>query len=150
MSLSPLRIQQRHYYQPSYLAAPTAVLIAIIGSLVWLRRRERQNAAGSRGDGSADVGDYLKRMDDACIAHDPELFFRSARAALQASLANRWRCAPTAITRDSVEARLGSNNWVSRVFEMADEAAYSGIRQSIDFARWKALLQRYLSEGAFT
>jgi len=37
------------------------------------------------------------------------------------------------------------------VFDMADESAYSGIRQStINFTQWKPMIQRYLSGEALT
>jgi hypothetical protein len=140
-----------YYYRPQYLAAPTALLIALSGGLLWIRRRERRQAAGAASEDTSDIAAYLKLMDDASAARDAELFFKSARAALQVSLARRWHCAPNSITHDSVAARLGGKNGVSLVFEMADESAYSGIRLStINFAQWKPLIQRYISGEAFT
>jgi hypothetical protein len=140
-----------YYYQPLYLAPPTALLIALSGALLWIRRRERLPGAGAGSNEAANLETYVKRMEEASVARDGELFFKSARAALQASLASRWQCAPNTITQESIDARLGSDNGVSRVFDMADESAYSGIRHStINFAQWKSLIQRYLRGEAVT
>jgi hypothetical protein len=138
-----------HFFQPPYMAAPSALLAALSGSLLWIRRRDRRRAAGTAGNASFDLEECVKLMEEASASHDVQLFFKSARAALQIVLGTRWHCSPSAIDQETIDARLGSKSGVSQVFEMADESAYSGIRHSaINFAQWKTMIQRHISGEA--
>jgi len=140
-----------YYDQPLYIAAPSALLAALSGCLLWIRRRDRRRAAGAASTEASNLEAYVKLMEEASVSRDAQLFFKSARTALQIALGTRWHCPPSAIDQEIIEARLGSKNGISRVFEMADESAYSGIRQStINFTQWKPMIQRYLSGEAFT
>lgn len=139
-----------HFYQPSYIAAPSALLAALSGGLLWARRRDRRRA-GADGSETSDLKVYVARMEEASVSRDAQLFFKSARAALQIALAARWHCSPSAIDQKSIDARLGGNNQLTRVFDMADESVYSGIKPStINFAQWKPIIERYLSGEAVT
>jgi len=139
-----------HYYQPAYVALPSALLIAFSGAWFWVRRgeqRARDTAAGRRGETSLQAEPHLETMEKASVLGDAALFFRSARTALQKHLASKWRLAPDRISLDEVDARLGTGSVVARVFQLADEAAYSGLTLSAaDFQRWQQLIRRQLSE----
>jgi hypothetical protein len=138
-----------YFYQPLYIAAPSALLVALSGCLLWIRRRDHRRAAASTEASNLEA--YVKLMEEASVSRDAQLFFTSARAALQIALGTRWHCPPSAIDQERIDARLGSKNGISRVFDMADESAYSGIRQStINFTQWKPMIQRYLSGEALT
>jgi hypothetical protein len=137
-----------HYYQPLYVAAPAALLLAMSGSLLWVRRRERLRTKGEAST-AASLEPYVKLMEEASVAHDPELFFKSARTALQISLAERWGCAPDKVTQETIAAHLGSDSGISRLFELADDAAYSGVRdRAANLRQWKPLVQHYLKGEA--
>jgi hypothetical protein len=85
-------------------------------------------------------------MEGAGVSGDTELFFRSARTALQRHLASKWQVAPDRVSLEAVDARLGAGSVVARVFKLADEAAYSGLKLSAaDLQRWKQLIRRQLS-----
>jgi hypothetical protein len=132
-----------YYYQPKYLGAPSALLLAFSGAWFWLRRREQAAAAAVTDGGrqSLDPLPLLKVMDEAMAAGAAEPFFRSAHAALQRDLASKWQLPPEAITLQEVELRLGTDSDVARLFMLADEAAYAGTRlTALEFRRWKQVV----------
>ncbi len=140
-----------HYFQPPYLAIPSALLVALSGAWLWVRRREQRahdaESADRRG-ASLQTEPLLKLMDEASVSGDSELFFRSARTALQRNLASKWRTPPDSVSLEDVDARLGAGSVVARVFKLADEAAYSGLKLSnSDFQRWKQLIIRQIGGG---
>jgi hypothetical protein len=132
-----------HYYQREYLGVPSALMLAFSGAWFWLRRREHAavDAAAASNRSSLDPEPLLRVMDDAMVAGDPGLFFKSARAALQRVFASKWRLSPEAITLKEIDVRLGATSEVARVFMLADEAAYAGGRlTAIEFQPWRELV----------
>ncbi|HEY3654087.1 MAG TPA: BatD family protein [Steroidobacteraceae bacterium] len=132
-----------HYYQLQYIAAPSALVLAFSGAWLWFRRRERVSAHAPGGDGrsSLDPEPLLSVLDEAIATGDPELFFKSARAALQRCLASRWHLLPSAITREELDERLGPQSDAARVFMLADETAYAGVQLTAhEFQHWKTLV----------
>jgi len=140
-----------HYFQPPYLAIPSALLVALFGAWFGVHRREqraRDLESAERRNASLQTEPLLKLMDEASVRGDSELFFRSARTALQRNLASKWLKPPDSVSLEDVDARLGTGSVVARVFKLADEAAYSGLKLSTsDFQRWKQLIIRQISGG---
>jgi hypothetical protein len=137
------------YYQAPYIAIPSLLLIALSGAWVWIRRRElaRDAQAGRAAKSSLQTEPLLKLMDEACVSGDSELFFRSARTALQRTLGSKWLLSPDSLSLEDVDARLGAGSVVARVFKLADEAAYARLQLSTtDFQRWKQLIRRQIDE----
>jgi hypothetical protein len=137
-----------YYYQPLYLSIPSALILAFSGAWFWARRRERSAVHSIAGSikPSLDPEPMLRLMDDAVTAGDPELFFKSARAALQRNLALKWQLPPDAITLEEVDARLGAKSDVTRVFTLAVESAYAGVKLTApEFQRWKRLVLGHIN-----
>lgn len=130
------------YYQPLYMALPPLLMLAFCGAWLCLQRREQSAAdAAAARNAPLEIPSLLRLMDDASAASDSALFFKSARAALQRTLAPKWHIAPENITFQDVDARLGANSITARVFSLADETAYSGVRfRAVDFQLWKQLI----------
>lgn len=130
------------YYQPVYMALPPLLMVAFCGAWLCLQRREQSAADAARAsDTLLEIPSLLRLMDDASAASDSALFFKSARGALQRTLGSKWHIAPQNITFHDVDARLGANSITARVFSLADETAYSGIRfRAVDFELWKHLV----------
>jgi hypothetical protein len=139
-----------HYYQPQYLGVPSALLLAFSGAWFWRRRREHATAdAIAGGSRSLDPEPLLRVMDDAMAAEDPDLFFKSARAALQRDLASKWQLSPDAITPEEVDVRLGAKSDVARLFMLADETAYAGVQLTVrEFQRWKRFVLGQINSKA--
>lgn len=141
------------YYQPEYIGVPSALMLAFSGAWFWLRRRERA-AADAITEGtrpSLDPEPLLGIMDDAMAAGDPNLFFKSARAALQRDLASKWQLSPDAITPEVVDVRLGARSDAARVFMLADETAYAGVHlTALEFQRWKKLVLGQINSKAMS
>jgi hypothetical protein len=131
-----------HYYQPAYLGVPSALILAFSGAFLWIRRRDHA-AADALADGarSLDTEPLLRIMDDAMAAGNPEVFFKTARTALQRDLAAKWLLTPDSITPELVAARLGEDSGVVSVFKVADETAYAGAElTALELRRWKQLV----------
>jgi hypothetical protein len=130
------------YYQPTYIGIPSLLVVAFSGAWLWVRRRAQSAARLAREtQGFSRTESLLKLMDEATAANDPELFFKSARAALRNSLASTWQLAPDSITIEDVDAHFGAGNDIGRVFKLADETSYSGATlRAIDFQRWKQVV----------
>jgi hypothetical protein len=137
-----------YYYQPKYLGVPSALLLALSGVWFWQRRRE-QAAADAIAEGnrpSLDPQPLINVMDDARTAGDSDLFFKSARAALQRDLASKWQLSPEAITLEEVSERLGAKSDVARLFTLADETAYAGTRlTTLDYQQWRQLVMGHIN-----
>jgi hypothetical protein len=87
----------------------------------------------------------LAQLQAAARAGDSVRFFDSARTALQAVLAARWRLAPEDITTAEVQARVGTEQELGQLFALADEARYSGRKpNATDFARWLRVVRGHL------
>jgi hypothetical protein len=142
-----------HYYQPRYLSVPSALMLAFSGAWFWLRRRDQiaANVVAEGSRASLDPQPLLHAMDEAVATQDPELFFKSARAALQRHLASKWRLAPDAITLEEVDTRLGANSDIARLFTLADETVYAGAHFSVfEFQRWKQMVLGELHSKALS
>ena len=137
-----------YYYQVKYLSAPTALFLAFSGLWFWQRRREQAAGAATHRP-SLNPEPMVRVMDDARAAGDPDLFLKSARAAMQRNLASKWHLLPETVTQDEVNARLGPENEVARLFSLADEAAYAGIRLSpLDYRHWTRLVMGQINAGS--
>jgi hypothetical protein len=140
-----------HYYQATYLGIPSALLLAFSGAWFWVRRREHAAALADGKESPLATASLVNLMDDATTSGDPELFFKSARTALQRTLASTWQIAAEAITLAEVDARLGAKSDVARIFTLADEAAYAGVKlTAIEFQRWKRLVLRRINSEAMS
>lgn len=129
------------YFQPGFLLSQALLALGFLASWVWWQLRER--AANDprllqRREQWQQVTACLKQMKDAAAQRDTGTFFLAARAALQHGLALRWNLDPQAVTETEIKARLnGSSENLRRVFELADEIAYSGHQPaSADFKAW--------------
>lgn len=142
-----------YYYQPVYLSIPFALILAFSGAGFWARRRERSvvHSIADKDNPYLDPEPMLRLMDDAMIAGDPELFFKSARAALQRNLASNWQLPPDAITLEEVAARLGAKSDVARVFTLAVESACAAVKLTApEFQRWKRLVLGHINRKAMS
>jgi hypothetical protein len=141
-----------HYYQPSYIAAPSLLVLALSGAWFWLRRSEQETMAELiRANEFPQIESLLASMEDARAAGDTTRFFQAARAALQGALASKWQLNPANITLADVETRLGANSVTARVFMLADEAAYAGAKLApVDLRWWKQLVLREFSNEAMS
>jgi len=136
------------YWQPRGLAIPAGLLVAFSGAWFWLRRRERAARDGDRAlqrTASQTTQALLGQMEAASSAGNAPLFFNAARDALRRTLAVRWKVAPEKITLADIDARLGGENDIRRVFALADETNYSGRKLGAnDLRRWKEIVLRQM------
>ena len=73
------------------------------------------------------IGDSIRKMDRAIIAHDGAAFFDACRTASQEKVGEILGQAPHSITLAEIKHHLGDNvTGMADVFEKADAAAYSG------------------------
>jgi len=141
-----------HYYQAAYIALPSLLLAAFSCAWFWMRRREQIALAESAKAGEfPQTESLLASMEDAGAAGDATQFFQTARLALRGALASRWQVDPASITLTDVEARLSPGSVTARVFKLADEAAYAGVRLApSDFQWWKQLVVREINNEAMS
>jgi BatD DUF11 like domain len=136
------------YLQPRFLALPGGLLCALCGAWFWLRRADRRAISGLDASTRASpetTEALVGRMEAASAAGNAAVFFDSARSALQKSLAARWQVEPDQVTLAGVEARLGGESDVRRVFALADETKYSGRHiESGELKRWQQIVLRQL------
>lgn len=139
------------YYQPRFLAIPSALVLLLGGAWAALRRMER-NALGERERKRLELIRSLQQsMSQASARGDAAEFINSASSALRQSLGARWRLAPEQITLDEIDARLQGEERddIHQIFALADEANYSGgDLQAADFDRWTQVVQRQLTGEA--
>jgi hypothetical protein len=136
------------YFRPAFLVAPAALILALPGLWLWLRRREEvvTDRDGHRSDSleSTRLLGALERAADAGNARD---FFSAARALLQKVLARRWHVAARGVTLAEVDARLGKSSEIHGLFEAADEAIYSHRSfHKTDLQRWGQTVMRQITE----
>ena len=141
-----------HDLRAPYLAAPAVLACAFLTAGFWIRRRNRRGRAMAAARACAaalQTAPLLSRMDQATAGGNAELFFASARQAVQRALARRWRIAPDAVTLDEARRRLGPATEVPRLFELADEAQYAKVNMTlIDFKRWKQVVVQLIGGAA--
>jgi BatD DUF11 like domain len=137
------------YLQARFLALPGGLLCALCGAWLWLRRADRRamSAADASTRAPLETTEALVgRMQAASAAGNAAVFFDSARSALQRSLAGRWHVQPDQITLADVDARLGGDSDVRRVFALADETKYSGRNiESGELKQWQQIVLRQLN-----
>ena len=134
------------YLRPIVLGGESAVALAL--ALAWaivhrreLKARDQQRQREVRRKQA--LGAALQEMSSAALAGDSALFFTAARSALQQSLGEVWQLEPHEVSGAEVEARLGEDLELRQIFDLADEANYSGLKpQAADFARWTDLVRR--------
>jgi hypothetical protein len=139
------------YYQPEYIALPPLLVVAFSGAWFWVRRREKTAAESIRAAELPSTDSLLASMEKARESGDTRVFFQCARSVLQAALASEWQLDPTRITLAEVEARLGASSVAARVFVLADEAAYAGMKLlPSDFQWWKQLVLLEINNQAMS
>jgi hypothetical protein len=134
------------YYQPQFMAMPALLLLAVSGVWLWLRHLERR-VEGGRVSGLRPIapGRIVAEMTRASAAGDEQDFFHAARAGLRNVLAARWQLAPESVTVAEIDARLGSDSEVRRLFVLADEAMYSERRFTrSELEHWKRVVLRHM------
>jgi hypothetical protein len=136
------------YFRPSFLVAPSALILALPGLWFWLRRREQvvTDRDGRRLD-TLESTRLLGALEQAADAGNARDFFFAARALLQKLLARRWHIAARGVTLDEIDARLGKSSEIHDLFEAADEAVYSHRSfQNSDLQRWAQTVMRQIRE----
>ncbi len=138
-----------HFFQPAYLALPPLVLIALSTAWFWLRREEQQaQAVRVEPFMLPSVESLGTEMDEYAAAGDVQSFFGTARRALCAVLASKWRLTLPEVTTEEVVSRLGADNEIARTLLLADEAAYSNLKLTpLDFRQCKRIVLRNLDGG---
>jgi hypothetical protein len=141
------------YLQPRFLGIPSFMVLAFAAGWVGARRRLglRESEPASDRPSSRAVKRVLAQMQAAARTGNAALFFDSARTALQTLLATRWQIEPEDVTTAEVEARVGAQADVHRLFALADESKYSGRElNATDFARWLRIVRQLLTNERST
>jgi hypothetical protein len=135
------------YFQPAYLSVPTLVILAFPGAWAWLRRRERRGQQRSDVTRTVAPGWLVGQLERTAASGDASGFFHAARSGVQSALATRWQVPPEAVNLATVNARLGAESDVRRLFAVADEAIYSGRRFArSELENWKGVVVRTMHE----
>lgn len=145
-SLMPL------YAEPRVLAAAGGLLLAFGLAAAWLHQRPHARARRAerrRRAQSLATAPLLAAMDRARKCNDADAFFAAAQTFMQRVLAVRWKVAPDSVTLEAVDARLGVDSEVARVFRLADEARYAGLDPTgVDLQQWSQVIRRQASARA--
>jgi hypothetical protein len=138
-----------HYFQPAYMAVPPLVLVALSTAWLWMRRAQRPGEVTRLEPFMRPSVDALaSEMDEYATAGNVQSFFGVARTALCKVLASKWGVALPAVTTDEVVSKLGSDGEITRVFMLADEAAYSNLKMTpLEFRQWKRIVLRHVGDG---
>ena len=138
------------YLQPRFLAIPSLLGLAFAGGWAGARRRSgpAERISARKRSTSKMNKRLLAQLEAAARGGNPAVFFNAARAALQQTLAARWRVAPDEVTAAEVQVRLSDDPDIQQLFALADESKYSGRDLSAtDFERWmRAVRQRLTDE----
>jgi len=139
------------YFQPPFLAIPSTLAFAFAAAWLWLRRREQgahDDSAARQRAASQATANWLAHMETAAAAGNAQVFFSSARSALQQTLAAQWHVAPQSIGLEDIDARLGPDGQdVHQLFARADEVTYSGGNvDTADLEHWKQVVLRRFNE----
>ncbi|HTD75412.1 MAG TPA: BatD family protein [Steroidobacteraceae bacterium] len=131
-SLTPL------YLQPKFLAIPSFLVLAFAAGWVGVRRRRDEEGRSIKRE--------MAQMEAAARAGNETLFFDSARNSLQRLFAARWHLVPEDVTTAEINARMGADNDVHRLFALADESKYSGrTPDAADFVQWLRIVRDQLT-----
>jgi hypothetical protein len=131
LSLWPL------YLQPKFLAIPAFLAFALAASWRGRRRRDEESKSIKR---------EMAQMEAAARAGNDMLFLDAARGTLQRFLGAQWHLMPEEVTTAEVDARIGADNEVRRLFALADESKYSGrAPNATDFDRWLNVVRSRLA-----
>ncbi|HEX3397554.1 MAG TPA: BatD family protein [Steroidobacteraceae bacterium] len=136
------------YLQPRFLGIPSFIVLAFAAGLVGARRRGSLGVSAYASDRAASkaANRVLAQMQAAARSGNAAVFFESARIAMQALLARRWRVEPEDVTSAEVEARVGAQDDICQLFALADESKYSGrAPKAADFARWLRIVREQLT-----
>jgi len=136
------------YFQPRFLAIPSALALLLGGAWAALRRMERN----ARGEHERLRLELLRNLEEsmsvASARGDAAGFINSASLALRQSLGARWQIAPDQITMDDIDTRLegSERDDIRQIFVLADEANYSGgDLRAADFEHWTQVVHRQLA-----
>ena len=134
------------YLQAKFLPVPSILVLALAAGWLGARRRKGERESAADRIASRAAKRVLAQMQAAARAGDAVLFFGSARTALTAVLAARWRLAPENVTTRAVEERVGAESEIRELFALADEAMYSGRKpNATDFERSLRIVRRCLA-----
>jgi hypothetical protein len=138
------------YLQPAFVAAQAVPLLALLGGLAFIRRHRRRTDPGRVR--ASQVQQAIQRetvaMDAAMREENANAFFVHARNALQQRFGREWNVRPEAITLADFQARPGAaSNNVRSIFQMADQASYSGLHfEEADLRQWRGVVEEELME----
>jgi hypothetical protein len=128
------------YLRPRFLIIPAALALLVAGCLIGIRRKPQHAASKA-------IERDLAQLNVAARSGDSATFLDAARSLLLQNLAQRWQMLPEQITLEELDARLGSDaHEIGRLFELADEAKYSGYdSNATDISRWLPIVRRQLT-----
>jgi hypothetical protein len=146
-SLRPLILKPWFIVLNAVMAAVLAIGAIIRGIRV---RRAKDPKRIERVAAKRALNERLAAMDEALDREDAARFFESAREALKEKMAQEWNVPPSRVTIGEIKARLKSDGEeVRSVFEIADEAAYSGkLFAARDLKRWHQFVRSKLQHIA--
>jgi hypothetical protein len=88
----------------------------------------------------------MAQMEAAARAGNEALFFDSVRSTMQRHFAAQWQLLPEEVTTTEINARMGVDNEIHRLFALADESKYSGrAPDATDFDRWLRVVRNRLA-----
>ena len=130
------------YFQPTFLAVPTALAIILAGA--WFVVRPSPARVTSKATSRT-----LARLNAAAKSGDTVAFFELAQQALLQTFAARWNVPPDQITPADLTERLGTaGEDTQRLWALADEVKYSRYEAgSVDFQHWLELIRGHLLLG---
>lgn len=137
------------YLQPWFLVSNFVALAGFAAAFYSFRRRDRlardPRLLRASLTGRA-IREQLAAMADAIQRAEAGSFFAAARIALQQRLGAQWNLPPETITLTEIKTRTNGNaEDLRRVFEMADQVAYSGASlPSDDLAHWQTIVTKEL------
>jgi hypothetical protein len=130
-SLTPL------YFQPKFLAIPSFLVLALAAGWVGRRRRDEEGKSVKRA---------MAQLEAAARAGNEALFFDSVRSTMQRHFAAQWQLLPEEVTTVEINARMGVDSEIYRLFALADESKYSGrAPHATDFVRWLRVVRNRLA-----
>lgn len=132
------------YLQTRFLAIPSVLVLAFTAVSIGVRRRRSSagRLSGRNPAASRAAKRLLEQIEAAARGGNANLFFNSARDALQEILATRWQVPLDRVTTAEVRERLGDDD-IGKIFAFADESKYSGHELgATDLGRWARVVRR--------